>query len=273
MRYNQLGDTANVYSIALGKYMNIQVGGLFAKALAASVLLWGFSFWQSGRIPSRFSNLNQLQQNPLQTSSTQKPFEIQASGHTYQIQPIYDYELWGLVVSDHSSDSWMDNDTHESWGDFINTKDICVIWGQNVLNPNLSKISFRSGAWTCYAETKDTDAWRSFRPDQLSNNHVIPANDSIGRLIANSNVGDEIRIRGHLVNYKIDNGPSRNSSIVRTDMENGACEIIYVNEFETYAKNNKIWFRLANVSKWIAIISLVGMIGCFFVWPFFIPHD
>lgn len=219
----------------------------------------GLSYWQSHKVPERIELHGQLQKDPLQTETTKKTFSTETKGHRYQIVPIYDYEIWGLVVSDHSSDSWIDTD-HEAWNDYINTKDICLIWGENISNPHLSKFDFSHGNFTCYVKTSSSEAWQSFQKDKLSNNHLIPSNHEIGKLIANSHVGDVVRIKGQLVNYNVDEGPFRKTSTLRTDMENGACEIIYVNEFETLTRNNIIWIQIFTLSKIVCLGLILALL-------------
>jgi hypothetical protein len=244
----------------------------FFKVFLISLLVWGFSYWRSLQVPTLIHSIEALQKEPIQTTSSAKPFVKMAKGHSYHIEPVHDYEIWGLVVSDHYSDSWYDT-VHEAWNDYLNTKDICVVWGSNVLNPHLPKLKFSHGAWTCYVNTRSRDAWEKFNMNQFSNNHIIPANVDIGRLIANSNVGDEIRIKGHLVNYKIDNGPPRTSSTIRTDTGNGACEIIYVNEFSTLARHNKFWVSLKKISFLSSALSLIAALFCIFILPFLISKQ
>lgn len=246
---------------------HVSWSALFLKGFAFSAIVVGISFWRSSKLPTQFGTGENLLKEPVQTSTDKKPFETQANGHTYQIEPIYEYEISGLVVSDHASNSWFDN-VHEQWNDYINTKDICVIWGKNVTNPLLSKLNFSHGAWTCYVSAKSGEVWSSFSMDQLSNNHLIPANPEIAKLIAESNIGDEIRIKGQLVNYSVNKGPQRKSSTIRTDTENGACEIIYVNEFETYAKNNRFWTSLFKLSKFASMLFLFAVLFSFFIFPF-----
>lgn len=247
--------------------MSVRWAIIFLKAFVISSLIWGFSYWRSLKVPSTISSLQNMQTEPTQTATTTKPFTSSAKGHTYQIEPVYDYEIYGLVVSDHHSDAWYDSD-HESWNDYLNTKDICVIWGTNVLNPHLSKLNFSHGTWTCYVSTKSGEAWQSFNLNQLSNNHIIPANKEIEKLVSNSNVGDEIRIKGHLVNYSVNNGPQRKTSTVRTDKENGACEIIYVTEFTTLSSHNNLWNKLKSVSQVLSVFFLLAGIFSMFALPF-----
>lgn len=240
---------------------------LCIKFLFVSAIVCGVSYLFSEKVPTRFISTTTLQKEPLQTLTTKASFTMEANGHKYQINPVHEYEIWGLVVSDHRTDSWS-NTTHESWNDYINTKDICVIWGANLTNPFLDKLKFSHGSWTCYVHTKSAEAWQNFKMDQLSNNHLIPSNEHIRKLIENSRVGDEIRIKGQLVNYNVDGRPFRNTSVNRTDKENGACEIIYVNEFETMARNNIFWSRVYSLSKFLCVAFVMAALFFIFVVPF-----
>ena len=144
---------------------------LCLKLVGISLLVWVFAYWRSVQVPNRFSNLKDLQNEPSQTDTDKEPFNVEVKGHRYQIQPVFEYELWGLIVEDHNSFSWIDT-SHEQWGDFLNTKDICVIWGKNVTNPYLRQFKFSHGDWTCYVKTSSSEAWSTFKLDQLSNNHL-----------------------------------------------------------------------------------------------------
>lgn len=226
----------------------------------------GLSYCQSQKVPLKIELSEQLQREPLQAETSKKTFTTETKGHRYQIIPLYDYEIWGLVVSDHNSDSWIDT-SHESWNDYINTKDICLIWGDNISNPHLKKFDFSHGNFTCYVKTDSSEAWQSFHKDKLSNNHLIPSNNEIQKIIAKSHIGDVVRIKGHLVNYNVDQGPFRKTSTHRKDMENGACEIIYVNEFETLARNNIIWIRIFTLSKFLCFGLLIALLIQLFLPP------
>lgn len=223
------------------------------------MFVWGFAHWRSIQVPNRIFESSFLKNDPVQTATAEKPFSKTVNNLSYVIEPVFEYELWGLVVSDHDSSSWYDI-SHESWGDYLNTKDICVIWGTNLANPGLSKLSFSSGNFTCYVSTRDGEAWQKFNSEQISNNHVIPATLEIKRAIASSHIGDVIHFKGQLVNYNINGGPQRKSSVVRTDREDKACEIVYVKEFSTITRYNRFWTQLARFSKLLAILCLIGIV-------------
>jgi hypothetical protein len=236
---------------------------LFLKLIFISLLVWIFSYWRSVHVPTQFSNLKELQNEPVQVETTREPLDLEVKGHRYQIQPVFEYELWGLIVEDHDSSSWLDT-SHEQWGDFLNTKDICVIWGKNVTNPFLKSFKFSHGDWTCYVKTSSSEAWSTFRLDQLSNNHLLPGNREIETKINSAHIGDEIHLKGQLVNYSINHGPQRRSSTTRDDKENGACEIIYVNQFQILSRHNALWITLARTAKWLTIIFGLGILFAFF---------
>ncbi len=65
------------------------------------------------------------------------------------------------------------------------------------------------------------------------NMHVIPANDEVLNALDKLKKGDLVRLKGYLVHYK--EGDSRKwwawkSSLVRTDVGDGACELMYVEQ-------------------------------------------
>lgn len=238
---------------------------LCLKLVCISLLVWAFAYWRSVQVPNHFSNLKDLQNEPLQTDTAKEPFNVEVKGHRYQIQPVFEYELWGLIVEDHNSFSWIDT-SHEQWGDFLNTKDICVIWGKNITNPYLKDFEFSHGDWTCYVQTSSSEAWSTFKLDQLSNNHLLPMNFDIESDMKAAHIGDEIHLKGQLVNYSINHGPKRRSSITRDDKENGACEIIYVNEFKILNRHNVLWITLGRIGKWLTIMFGLGSVFSFFGW-------
>jgi hypothetical protein len=232
---------------------------LCLKLLLVSLIVWAFAYWRSVQVPNHVTNLKNLQNEPRQIETTKEPFDVEVKGHRYQIQPVFDYELWGLIVEDHNSFSWIDT-SHQQWGDFLNTKDICVIWGKNVTNPYLKDFKFSHGDWTCYVKTSSSEAWSTFKLDQLSNNHLLPGNSGIESEIKSARIGDEIHLKGQLVNYSINHGPQRRTSIKRDDKENGACEIIYVNDFQIVNRHNAFWIMLARIGKWLSVIFVLGFL-------------
>lgn len=211
------------------------------KLLAGAALFWGLSHHFSSRLPAPANLMTETAQDPIQTDlSSPAPFQESSRSHSYSIQPKADYKIWGVVVEKHDTSSWL-NITHSQVGDFFNTHDLCIIWGENASSPHLKNLRFSHGDWTCYVQTKDPEAWKKFRKDQLSNNHILPANDEILDFVRSVQIGDQVELSGQLVDYSTDGNPPRKTSLIRTDTENGACEVIYVKEARFLARPPLLW--------------------------------
>lgn len=236
--------------------------------LFGSLVVFFFASWRAGLPPKIDRFAAPLAQEPLQTAIEPTPFDIHRAEKRYTVTPKFEYTLSGLVVSQHDSSSWLDI-THAKWGDFLNTKDICVIWGENLKDNAYTRLSFSSGNWTCYVQSSNSEDWQAFRPHQLSNNHVLPADHLIARRIADLEVGDEVVIKGNLVDYQIDGGPPRRSSTTRTDTANGACEIVWVKELHVLGHHNQFWVRLRGLSKLVLLLGVLAIAAgfCASLWP------
>ena len=80
--------------------------------------------------------------------------------------------------------------------------------------------------------------------------------------------GDYIRFKGLLASYQNPgNGFSRGTSTVRTDTGNGACETVYLSEFEVIRKANARMRSLYQFAKWFTILAMIGYVVAFFNAP------
>ena len=210
--------------------------------------------------PDHYDDGRALAKDPLQAPTRKQPFSVQASDQRYGVKPLFDYELRGVVVSMHHTDAWWDI-YHAEWGDFINIKDICVIWGDNVKSGVYRDMEFENNSWTCWAYWPGRGVGKRFKEDQLSNNHLLADRPQVQRAIYAARPGDQVRVRGMLVEYT---NPAKNfrrgTSISRKDRGNGACETIYVEDFQILRRANVGWRRLFNVSKWSLPLSGIGFV-------------
>ncbi len=239
------------------------------KVCACAVALWFFAHFFSTRLPGALSLAAELAQEPEQSTplSAAPPFTKEIGSHTYSIQPQADYKIRGLVVATHDSSSWFDI-SHAQAGDFFNTHDLCVIWGEDARSSFLPDIEFTHGDWTCYFRTKSAGAWKAFRKDQLSNNHILPASPDVLDVIRSAQIGDQIEISGQLVDYSTDGNPMRKTSLTRTDTENGACEIIYATQARFLARPPLLWRGLEKFSILCAIAGGLLMAFAIGVLPY-----
>lgn len=193
---------------------------------------------------------------PRQEAIEAPPFEVEKGGVTFQVEPKADYELTGLVVSTHRSDSFADY-YHELWQDRLNVGDICVVWGANLAGGVYDRLDFWSEPFTCNFRTYDEAAWKAFRLDQVSNNHLLAADGPLRRQILSARPGDVVTFRGKLSLYSNDRGFSRGTSFVREDTGNGACETVWVESFEVAREANRGGRALESLGGWAMVAGLL----------------
>lgn len=70
-----------------------------AALLAASLLL-------RDALPGPAELRPELHLEPLQRPTQATPFQTTVDGVSYNVKPIADYEIWGLVVSNHDATTW-----------------------------------------------------------------------------------------------------------------------------------------------------------------------
>ena len=211
-----------------------------------------------------------LKNAPFQADTTARPFLFEYRGTGYYIEPVQSYEISGLIVS-HNSISSITDAYHTS--DSVDFKDLCVVWGQNAKPDLLEQMEFWSGPWTCFTRTKTQNAYGRFFPDELSNNHLLSRKKEVRDIINNARIGDQIQLRGFLINYALQASPNfaRKSSLVRTDTGNGACETVFVEEAKILRAANVGWRTVHGFSRASSIL-LIFLLPIFWVWDIQVKH-
>ncbi len=229
------------------------LGGLALLAAAA---------WLRDSPPGPAAVRTELLEEPAQVQVRKAAFETIVNGVTYTVQPLYTYDLYGMIVSQHSADTWWDY-LHRAWNDNLNITDLCVVWGDNLRTADLGGISFSSGQFQCFWEAKSEAAWKSFDSFQISNNHLLSDNPSVAKKMRAVRVGDQVHFRGYLAEYSHNQGFAfkRGTSIVRTDTGNGACETVFVEEFENLKPGGEPWRTLFWVALGILALGAVGWLA------------
>jgi len=229
------------------------LGLTFWISLALSIAAW----WNYDRFLSPMPADSRLGSDPVQKSTQRAPFEVNSNGVSYLIDPLFQYDLYGLVVSRRAHDG--DYRLHRLWNDHLNVADLCVVWGKNARLEDLNDYDFRSGQFTCFVETSTLESWNAFDPTQLSNNHVLTEKPHLRSLIESVEVGDQIHLTGLLAEYSNDTGFRRGSSTNRTDEGNGACETIYAESFSIIKTMETTW-------RWIWQIAGLSSIFSALLW-------
>lgn len=193
-------------------------------------------------------------QDPAQeTQGVPPPFDVSQKGYTYTVYPQFSYELWGMVVSSHYAESFLDY-AHEMWKDYLNIKDLCVIWGKNLETGAFREIKFWSRDFTCYYSWPDQEIGRQFSQSHISNNHLITEDALLRKLIKSVKRGDQVRLKGWLAKYGHKGSQAvRGTSTTRQDTGGQACETVYVTEFEVLKRANPGWRSAFPVS--LALIA------------------
>ncbi len=221
----------------------------------ASLALLPISCWQRDDFVPDMTILPSLAEEPVQTKTREEPFTVLVNDVAYAIEPQYEYDLRGLVVSYEHHDG--DRMLHRLWNDHLNVADLCVIWGSNASEIDLNAFDFWNGQFTCFYRTGDHEAWQRFDQTALSNNHLITEDEYLRDLIANVQVGDQIQLSGLLASYSHGDGFTRGTSTTRTDRGNGACETIYVTRFNILSSMDNGWRVVYKISLAIAVACLV----------------
>jgi hypothetical protein len=238
-----------------------RIKNLLKVILIASLALFIFLSFFRPPLPSKEMVRKEILDNdPLQKPLAKKEEVIKIGGYDYKLEYLDSYEIWGLVVSGYNTSDWLDV-FHKA--DPGNIQDICVVWGKNIATDAYKKVRYKSGEYTCYY------SWKSSAPEfygaYLANNHLIPKDKYVTSQIRKAAIGDQIHIKGYLVNYSVSKDGqqifTRRTSTIRDDTGNGACEIIYVTDLEILAGSNILFQYTKNLSFYSMIISGLIWLG------------
>jgi hypothetical protein len=230
------------------------------RLLSRAALYAGFALYLSGTyFVSRFDDKLEIspsvRRDPIQTPIREDVFPFEYRGHHYEIQPVADYEISGLVVT-HNEISSITDAYHTS--DSVDFRDICLVWGANVGSGIFRRYKFFSMPWSCHYQPLDRNA--ELVEDQVSNNHLLAADESVRKTIVSMHIGDQVQLKGKLINYWQKEHPEykRRTSLVREDTGNGACEVLWVESAKILRAGGTNWHLLQSVGKWL-LFAAVGL--------------
>lgn len=236
---------------------------LVRRVMIGSLIAAAASWWMKDALPPPAKLIPEVREEPKQVRVRKPPIDTNVNGVDYRIQPRYSYDLSALVVSLHHSDTWWDY-VHKEWNDHINLMDLCVVWGGNAQSGAYRNISFSNDQWTCSWEAGSAAAFNAFNHEEASNNHMVTDDPAVAKTLRAIRIGDQIRIQGYLVDYTIfkDGKPAgtRVSSEVRTDLGNGACEVLYVNAVSVTRSAGHRWRIAQNVALVILLLSVIAWV-------------
>ncbi len=217
------------------------------RAWLGCLVLLLLATWRKGQLAPPEEMLPALRNEPTQSATARAPFEFDYRGRSCRVRPVAEYEIWGLVVSHNDIHSVADIYHDRS---SVDTKDLCVVWGSNLSHGDYREVEFDSGPFTCYFEFSHGVR---FDMSEASNNHLITDREEVRERIAGLRVGDQIRLRGLLVDYQMDDWEDfwRQTSTVRQD---SGCEVIFVEAVEVLRRGTPGWYRAASLA-WIGLFA------------------
>ncbi|MBN2189816.1 MAG: hypothetical protein JW728_01220 [Candidatus Aureabacteria bacterium] len=233
--------------------------------IAAGAIFLYAHFFKAGELPGKGEILPQLYREPGQVKCSMSPFEVKSGKLTYTIRPLYDYRLYGMIVSQHRSSSWWDY-YHRVWKDTLNIKDIGVLWGSNLKNEVYKEMKFKSGSWTLYWYYPNAEVRSRFNETHGSNNHLLATDGAVIDAINKARTGDQVYFEGCLAEYSYP-GWSRGTSVSRNDTGSGACEVVFVTKFEILKQANIFWRKIEFYCKTALIISFLLYIFIIVKYP------
>lgn len=236
-------------------------GGLTI-AIAATVVVTALAWWRKGTFVSHTAIDRRLLEEPRQTETTRPPFTFPYRGETYEVKPVADYEIAGLVVA-HNDPGGFGDVYHDDRS--VDTKDLGLIWGPNLRNDDFHRVEFWSVSWTVNFR------WPGgveFYPEAVSNNHLITPHAKVREAIARVRVGDQVLIKGTLCDYTAAGDPSgswRRSSTTRADTGNGACEVLCVEELKVLHRGTPVAYALFSLGRLLLGLLVVAKAGTLLV--------
>jgi hypothetical protein len=220
------------------------------------IIAFGVLYFLRFSLPVQDELIDEIAQVPIQKEINSEIISIPKDGVIGEIEILYSYELYGLVVATYDSDVWHDQ-FHKN--DPFNTKDLCVVWGGNATEGKYLTGKYSHGEFTCFWNFKSFEDYRNFNESEIANNHLIPSDEALAEKIKETQIGDQIHVKGYLSNYTItseeDNSVlfNRGTSIIREDTGNNSCETVYVTEFEIVKENPNIFALLYKYALYVLI--------------------
>ena len=220
------------------------------------LIIWIVGWYTRGALPNLSSIDQNLKSAPIQSDTKATPFDFEYGSANYVIEPLAEYEIYGLIVTHNDPTGWGDIYHDDASVDF---RDLCLLWGTNLSPAVFNNFEFWSEPWTCNARTQSTAAFQVFDQRALGNNHLLSADEEVRHTINSAQIGDQIHLKGQLINY-YPPGLSqygRRSSLTRDDTGNGACEVVFVRSAEILKRGPQLGYNLFTWGKRSFFLTLV----------------
>ncbi|HMB89426.1 MAG TPA: hypothetical protein VKP65_01175 [Rhodothermales bacterium] len=161
--------------------------------------------------------------DPLQTSVGDVPL---LSKGDYVIEPLARFEVEARVLSKKRYRSGRESD--------LSPIDLALGWGPMSDQAVLDQIDISQARRFYFWQATQLPIPQRDISQHSSNMHMIPANDEVRAALLKVRTGEIVRFSGYLVQVRGKDGFRWRSSMKRTDVGNGACELVWVEEILSY---------------------------------------
>jgi hypothetical protein len=186
-------------------------------AILGAILLWGFSHRPVKRPPGVTAP-----DVPEQHEVTAPAPTFEKAGSAITAQATFD--IHARVLS--RENYWMDP------GAKLVPVDLALGWGRMSDSAVIEKLSISQFGRFYFWSASELPIPETEISQSSANMHLIPATSSVERAIKRVRQGDLVHFSGYLVNAQMPGGGTWNSSLTRNDVGNGACELVWVEQFE-----------------------------------------
>lgn len=188
------------------------------RLLIAALLLWGaYSWWHQREV--HYGPGVVAPEAPLQTEvDGAPPFERQG----YTLTPLARFDVKARVLS--REDYRLGRESE------LSTTDFMLGWGRMSDETVLADIEFNQANRFGFWRVREFPIPQSEIEASAANVHLIAADSSVARQIADVRRGQVVRMRGYLVRVDANDGWRWVSSLSRDDRGAGACELFLVEQ-------------------------------------------
>jgi hypothetical protein len=123
---------------------------------------------------------------------------------------------------------------YRGWQSDLSPLDLALGWG-SMSDPGVDKwISWQQGGrWYFWQWSADSPFENEAIRSETANVHIVPGTPNLRRALLALDEGDVIALTGWLVDIEGPSGARWATSVSRSDMGDGSCELLYVTELRT----------------------------------------
>lgn len=179
-----------------------------------------FVFWKATRPSPEWVPGITVQATPAQEDTNAN---LKWSSGDFSYESLAQFDIQARVLSRKNYSSGMEAK--------ISPMDLALGWGVMSSQPVIDRLSIsQSGRWYHYSWRGNPPADPKEMAISSSNMHIIPGSNAVLSELENIKEGSWVRLKGKLVAVTSANGWRWRSSLTRTDVGDGACELFWVDE-------------------------------------------